>query len=454
MLRLQMRSRRLNVIDLFAGCGGLSLGLERAGFTPVYVNELSDDARATYLRNRPHLGHLKKRFWSADIRAVVRKAGGVRLLVREIAKANKLTGSHPIDLIVGGPPCQGYSSAGLRRSYSVNKEVIPSNHLYKDMARFIKEAEPKAFLFENVEGLLRARWIDGGERGAIFKSVLKTFRGLKEYHVRYCLVRARAYGVPQNRPRVLIVGLRRKLLAERAVRSLRLNLQDEQRDAISAGFLPEGRARAPDLEEVLGDLAVPNFEYGGKTSKYRYPIPKSDFQKRMRRDDRPAGYRENSGLTEHCYSNHSLRIREKFQSMIAENGRIRPEFQTKKFRQQVLPRVWGESGPSITVTSLPDDFVHYELARSLTVRECARIQTFPDWYQFEGPRTTGGLRRAGNPREGLHKRDLPKYTQIANAVPPDLAEAVGNRLAEIVRTMQEGKRSPKREPARKNNTSN
>jgi DNA (cytosine-5)-methyltransferase 1 len=105
---------------------------------------------------------------------------------------------------------------------------------------------------------------------------------------------------------------------------------------------------------------------------------------------------------------------------------------TKKFAQRVLPRQWTEKGPTVTATSLPDDYVHFEQPRTLTVREWARLQGFPDWYQFKGKRTTGGIKRAGNPLEGIHERELPKYTQIGNAVPVPMAKAIGIHLAQII----------------------
>ncbi len=118
--------------------------------------------------------------------------------------------------------------------------------------------------------------------------------------------------------------------------------------------------------------------------------------------------------------------------MIDHEGKVPPRMQTKKFAQRVIPERWGEDGPSITATSLPDDFVHYAQPRSLTVREWARLQTFPDWYQFKGPRTTGGHRRAGNPDEGNWDREVPKYTQIGNAVPVKLAKAVGMHFRKLL----------------------
>ena len=119
--------------------------------------------------------------------------------------------------------------------------------------------------------------------------------------------------------------------------------------------------------------------------------------------------------------------------MINSGGMIPKEFKTKKFAQRLLLKKWTKKGPTITVTSLPDDFVHYSQARSLTIREWARLQTFPDWYQFSGKRTTGGIRRAGNPRDNVFDRELPKYTQIGNAVPVLLAKKIGDHLISVLK---------------------
>ena len=137
-------------------------------------------------------------------------------------------------------------------------------------------------------------------------------------------------------------------------------------------------------------------------------------------------------LTEHDYSKHNDKILAKFRAMHANGGMVPSEFQTKKFAQRLLPARWGKEGPTITATSLADDYVHFSQPRVLTVREWARLQMFPDWYQFAGKRTTGGIRRAGNPREGIFDREVPKYTQIGNAVPVGLAKAVGEHLANIL----------------------
>jgi len=288
------------------------------------------------------------------------------------------------------------------------------------MARFVRKLKPRAFLFENVQGLLTSRWTAEGRPGEIYEDVLGSFSRIEGYEVRTRLVRAKQYGVPQNRPRIIIVGIRNEF-APGLLGSA---------DAVEAGFLPQASSECPSMSDALSDLVDPHFEYGGRTERYPHRA-QSEFQLRMRRSSGGRKLSSNS-LSEHEYSNHSERIKRKFELMIKYSGRIRTAYKTKKFNQRVLPFEWGEAGPNITITSNPDDFVHYCQARSLTVRECARLQTFPDWYRFVGPRTTGGVRRAGNPIEGNFRRNQPKYTQVANAVPPDLAAAIGSHLANLL----------------------
>lgn len=414
---------RFSFIDLFAGCGGLSLGLERAGFTPLLVNELNPDALSTYLLNR------RDEFpWLCD-----NNVSNVKDLVLNEALLDRFHASilkdfginiyaGELDLICGGPPCQGFSGLGIRRSYSVEKKQLPSNYLYQDMAFLINKIRPKIFLFENVRGLLSSRWTDDGEKGEIFRDVLKTFRDIGAYHVRFKLVHAKDYGVPQNRPRILIVGLRKDIFPEPAIKS---------DDAVLAGFLPRPVGGYPAIEELLGDLVDPRYQRGTVTE--RYPrAPQNETQRRLRTKRDGTIFEAGDAVSEMEYSNHSDFIVEKFTEMIRNGGEIPERFRTKKFAQKVLPRIWGKDGPTITACSAPDDYVHYCQPRSLTVREWARLQTFPDWYVFAGKRTTGGLRRAGNPREGIFDRELPKYTQIGNAVPVELAYNIGLNFVKLL----------------------
>lgn len=411
-------------IDLFAGCGGLSLGLENAGFNPLFVSELNSDALNTYLNNRDELfPHLRKKYKCQNIKDVITNQSFFDDLHYGITKDFKRNfNKNSIDLLVGGPPCQGFSGIGIRRSYSVDKVQLPSNHLYEDMAFFIHKTNPKAFVFENVEGLLSAKWTKDGDKGEIFQDVLNTFRNIPNYQVKFKLVHAKDYGVPQNRPRILIVGFRTDIFTT----------SNKSDDAVECGFLPQPTGNAPDLCDVLDDLIDEDFEYGGETTKYPNPVM-SKFQKEMRTKLNGSVSKKGEILTEHEYSNHSEKVRNKFHSMILNNGIISPEYKTKKFAQRLLPQKWGEKGPTITATSLPDDFVHYAQARVPTVREWARLQTFPDWYQFSGKRTTGGIRRAGNPRENNFEREVPKYTQIGNAVPVKLGMAIGKHISKILK---------------------
>lgn len=410
-------------IDLFAGCGGLSLGLEQAGFFPLFVNELNSDAMETYLRNRDaEFPHLRERFHANDIKSVVSDKGFFERLFSDLStQFGQPIRVGEVDLVTGGPPCQGFSGIGLRRSYSVDKKQLPSNHLFQDMAYFIHHVQPKVFLFENVEGLLRSRWTKDGTKGEAFNDVLNTFRSLDGYQVQYKLIHAKDYAVPQNRPRVLLVGVRNDFL----------NADMNGEDAISAGFLPAPIGMYPHLVDVLSDLVDPNFEYGGTTKTY-VNAAKSNWQKEVRKLPNGQSLRKGSRLTEQEYSKHSPTVQARFRAMINNRGVIPVEMRTKKFAQRLLPETWGNQGPTITACSLPDDFVHFSQARTLTVREWARLQTFPDWYEFAGKRTTGGIRRAGNPRENIFDREVPKYTQIGNAVPPRLGEEVGRHILRIL----------------------
>ena len=164
-----------------------------------------------------------------------------------------------------------------------------------------------------------------------------------------------------------------------------------------------------------------------------YPrAPQNSVQKQLRTKRDGSVFAIGDKVSEMEYSNHSDYIVEKFTEMIRNGGEIPERFKTKKFAQKVLPRTWGKDGPTITACSAPDDYVHFCQPRALTVREWARLQTFPDWYVFAGKRTTGGLRRAGNPREGIFDRELPKYTQIGNAVPVELAYNIGLNFVKLL----------------------
>ena len=315
--------------------------------------------------------------------------------------------------------------------------VAPAGELVIASPTRIETLRPRIFLFENVRGLLNAKWTKAGGE-LIFPDVIARFRAIPGYEVRWSLVYAKDYGVPQNRPRVLLVGVRKDILE--ACKFLDPSAHDE--DAITCGFLPRGEKRTfPHLQDLLGDLVDPAvgefFEAGEypqgtlETTEYPAAKPLTAIQRHLRK--KPSWMKGKAyALTEQEYSKHNRRVVAKFLAMHANGGKIPDEFKTKKFAQKLLPATWGNGEPTITATSLPDDYVHFLQPRILTVREWARLQLFPDWYQFKGKRTTGGLRRAGNPREGIFDREVPKYTQIGNAVPVGLAEHVGRHFKKVL----------------------
>ncbi len=407
----------LNFIDLFAGCGGLSLGLEEAGFSPIFVNEIDQDALETYLINRemrfPHLRDPS--FYSRDIKSCLKKSYIDELKKNLISKL----GISEVDLICGGPPCQGFSGLGIRRSYNIDKKHIPSNYLYEDMANFIKQINPKMFLFENVQGLLSSRWTSSGPKGEVFASVLKTFEAISGYKVAYELLFSRDFGVPQRRPRVFIVGLR-----DDVVQKIDFDEKDIK-------FLPTGGLTAPNISDILSDLVDENYTNGGSTSQYPAKAL-NKTQKYFRTLPDGSLLKKGDLLTEHEYSKHSERVIQRFKRIIENKGKADLNLKTKKFAQRMLPAQWSESGPNITITSMPDDYIHFLQPRAPTLRECARIQTFPDWYQFSGKRTTGGKRRAGVPTDNNFNRELPKFTQIGNAVPVMLARKIGEHFKYLI----------------------
>ncbi|WP_240912663.1 DNA cytosine methyltransferase [Lysobacter sp. HDW10] len=419
--------KSLKVVDLFAGCGGLSLGLELAGFEPIFVNELNDDARSTYIRNRVERQAWlqEKGFHSSDVKEMVLRKRYLTELEKRFKDSFGMEHGD-LDLLVGGPPCQGFSGIGHRRSYSVDKENLPSNHLYQDMATIIHRLQPRAFLFENVRGLLNSKWTENGSNGEIWRDIVATYKSIPGYSIAAQLVYAKDYGVPQNRPRILLVGIRDDVPAA-------IEREGHDENAVGRGYLPvPKRGQAPDLIDLLGDLVDANYENGGSTESYSHAAT-TKIQKFLRMPlDGNSPLKKGAPVTEHEYSRHNPTVLAKFKAMHKSGGEVPEKFRTKKFAQKLLPSRWGENGPTITATSLADDYVHFSQPRTLTVREWARLQMFPDWYQFSGKRTTGGIRRAGNPREGIFDREVPKYTQIGNAVPVGLAKAVGDHLASIL----------------------
>lgn len=369
----------LVAVDLFAGAGGLGEGLAAAGFDVAVAHELHPQAGLTYAFNHP------------NTRVVV---GDVqRLSAGALEAAVVAAGRTRIDLIVGGPPCQGFSSAGKK------VKTDPRNTRFRDFARLVQALQPRAFLFENVPGFARQY---GGETARL---VTSTFEDLG-YMTTQKTVFAAEFGVPQRRKRFVLVGWR-----DRARRLEWPLPTHEDPSAVEIPQLfPSGRQAFVTVEDAIGDLAF--LEPGWEAHRHA-ETTSSTFQLMMRGT--------NECLFNHLATRHRSKAVRMF-SYIPEGGTINqvpPEYRSAK---RTMAR-WNRHAISNAVLALPDDLIHYQHHRIPTVREMARLQTFPDDYVFIGKRTSGFEER---------RVDVPQYTQVGNAVPPVLAGALGAALCKLL----------------------
>ena len=393
--------------DFFAGCGGLSLGLMQAGWLGRFAIEHDVFAFETL---RANLLSQAARFKFVWPRWLPKEPLAIGTLLRDYrCELEALEGK--IDLVVGGPPCQGFSSAGKRRSDD------PRNKLFKSYLRVIEILKPKAVLVENVRGFT----MDFGPNAQIknYSNNLREKLSAK-YEVFDELLDLSDFGVPQRRTRYFLLALQRGVCAENPFDLLRNRLPS---------FLRSMRLTAPvsswsaisDLEVARGgtrpSVDTPGFE------EINYAKPLTHFQKLMAGDSAPTDLR---------LARHSDEITTRFQQIIQlshAEGRLNTTISEDVkalygLRKKAL-RVLDPDRPAPTITSLPDDLLHYQEPRILTVRENARLQTFPDWFSFKGKYTTGGH---------LRRKEVPRFTQVANAVPPLVARAIGEFLIELLCT--------------------
>jgi DNA (cytosine-5)-methyltransferase 1 len=409
-----------NFIDLYAGCGGLSLGLMMAGWKGLFAIEKDFQAFETLEKNL--IGE-QRRFSYSWPKWLPKDPGSIELFLKDFRhEISDLCGK--VDLIAGGPPCQGFSFAGRRNRNDRRNSMI---HRYLQVVSLIR---PSLLLMENVMGITiehgrKARRQDARKRiGRPPKSyAMRLTEGLeKDYHVYTMRVRAADFGVPQHRPRFILIGLLKDSLDPPPSFDIKSLLEKFRIDFLHLKGLPTDRPVW--VGEAISDLetrgrkltdCTDSPEY--KQVSYAGPITK--YQKLMHSDLN--GYAPNSMRL----VNHRPDTRKRFQEILDScrhgvqlNKQDRQRFGLKKTSTIPLDR----SKPSHTLTTLPDDVLHYSEPRILTARECARIQSFPDWYEFCGKYATGGYMR---------RLECPRYTQIGNAVPPLLAEALGRLLGYI-----------------------
>jgi len=390
-------STDLKFIDLFAGAGGLSEGLSEAGFHGVFANEIMKEYASTYKKNHPSTN-----VTTADIRD---------LDANEIRKSLHIE-REEIDLVAGGPPCQGFSINAPIRSV-----LDERNHLFKDYLRFVDAFAPKAVLIENVPGLVSF------EDGATLHAILDALADLG-YGTGVRILGAAYYGVPQMRWRTFIIGLRGKNLPATAFPEPTFHAPI--RPNFTATFngqslvkmpTPETDARFTSVRQAIEDLpALKNGEQGEKVKEYAC-APTCDYQRRSRigtigvlnheaprlaainmkrmRYIEPGGNWTSipddllpRGMQRARKSDHTKRY-----------GRVDPDGLASTILTKCDPH-WGA-------------YFHYSQDRSFTVREAARIQSFPDHFVFTGTQAQ-------------------QFAQVGNAVPPLLANAVGLAIKSIL----------------------
>lgn len=410
-------TRAVTFVDVFAGCGGLSLGLMQSGWKGLFAIEADrlafESLKFNLMRNQP-LSYAWPEWLSQDPTEV---SGFLRAHKDDL---RSLAGQ--VDLIAGGPPCQGFSLAGRR------KKDDPRNRLFKHYLDIVALLNPSLIFFENVRGVSiefgkkhRPRTRPGPRPTPPSVKIAEKIKKLG-YSVFPKLVRATDFGVPQFRPRFIMIAIRADLLKGREGYDPYRLLEDVRTSFLIEHSLP--RKKPVTVKQALSDLETVGRQYvpcvdvpGYFQAKYIRPL--STFQKLLHASLN--GVAPNSMRL----AKHSDEVKERFKQILSTCRRgiqINPEDRRRLKIKKNHTVPLSPNQPSHTLTSLPDDLIHYSEPRILTVREYARLQSFPDWYEFKGKYTTGGAKRI---------RECPRYTQVANAVPPFMAEVLGRLLKRV-----------------------
>jgi|TARA_B110000196_G_scaffold220900_1_gene189955 DNA (cytosine-5)-methyltransferase 1 len=363
--------RGISVIDLFSGVGGLSYGFYNdKDFRVIAANELLPDMAKAYSLNHPNV-----KMYNSDI-----KDFGIGILNPDL---NIKSGD--VDLIIGGPPCQAYSTVG--------KRIIddPRGRLFQEYFRVLKELNPKAFLFENVKGLLSM------QKGDLLSNILTLFKSLG-YQVQFKVLNSADFGVPQIRERVIIFGT--KLNHSFSYPEPTHFNKNKSLDLLNTNQQPYLT-----LSDAISDL--PFIKSNDESFTYS-SIPKNNFQKLMRENGPEK-------LMDHNTPNNNKKLI-KIMELLPDGGGpkdIPEELRPKSGFGNTYCKLWWDK-PSTTITrnlSTPSSSrcIHPKTPRPLTTREGARIQCFPDNYIFCGSRSSKNL-------------------QIGNAVPTFLSEVLKNSI--------------------------
>jgi len=386
---------RLNYIDIFAGCGGLSLGMYNAGWKGLFAIEKNPMAFATLKHNLiSNKNHFEWPDWLPKTEHDINE-----VLLSNHKQLLALRGK--VDLVAGGPPCQGFSFAGKR------DEQDHRNRLVNSYLEFVEIVKPKMVFFENVRGFT-SKFVRKQSEGKIYSDIVIERLDEMGYNVQPDILDFSEYGIPQRRKRFILVGIQNgdsMSFFERLNRNKRAFLKKK-----NLPYKITAREALSDLERRNGDINSPdskNFKagiYGESEGGYQTYMRKS-YQK---------PYPDS-----HRFVNHKTKTVEKFKHFIEtcpKNKNLPLETKKSLNLKKNCITILDPDQPSPSLTTLTDDYIHYSEPRVLTVREFARLQTFNDWFEFREKYTTGGKYRV---------TEVPRYSQVGNAIPPLFVEQAG-----------------------------
>ncbi len=434
-------------VDLFCGAGGCSEGLIQAGFHILFSSDISDMVEVTYRNRHEQLGLIQgKNTWfeRSDIRNLTGEIIRKHILELEIFSGKEMP---EIDLMIGGPSCQGFSRAGRR------DKSDPRNMLFGEYVRVINEIKPKYIVLENVEGFVDMQFMgykgitgveypDGSVTPFILRSELNEI-GYDTLEPK--ILNAADYGVPQRRNRIIFMGYRRGLTPpqypEPTVKpEERITLLEAIGDLITD---PEKKAKVNPTPTQY-QLDSINGRTSGLDGK---PIPSKEA-KNIELPKQTDIVRERFELFEPGESGTYLKRRvmevgidisdkpaliamcsgelgmsgDEVVALFKASGATKEQAEVLLTKKNIRQK-WAPDQPSATVVTIADDYISPWEPRTFSVREMARCQSFDDSFEFLGKRTTGGL---------LRRKEVPQYTQVGNAVPPLLARAVALEIKKVL----------------------
>lgn len=380
--------------DLFAGAGGFSLGFEMAGGECLLMLEKDEWAFNTYKQNRPGSETI---MINGDIKD---------LSLESLARQMK---QRP-DVIIGGPPCQGFSTAAGARNFNDSR-----NELFEEFFKWVDYFRPKFFVIENVPGLTFKK----DKSGKSYKDlIIEKFEGI-EYSISFWTLNAMEYGVPQQRKRVFFIGSR-------------ISKEQMSTPEPTHSFERNGLKLPVTVGDAISDLPVLNAGQGAEELKY--PTFKlSDYQKWAREGSKMVYNHVAMNHTDRMVSRYKLLQQGGKMEDIPDELKVRKRGDSENLSSVIFDlnyRVLHHDKVSLTIpASFYSSFVHPFQPRNITAREAARLQSFPDWYSFYGKRTL--MSNSMLKSKGIEP-NLSQYNQIGNAVPPLLAKAIAESIKQAL----------------------